>query len=258
MSKNIGSLANSATAYSERSQASRLVDSWSGETAQEYQAATARLLLEVTALHGREKTINANGSLSPTGQFDQTKIAVQDFIAGLRWLRDLNGTLETKVGNLFGQLFIASIPKSTRSENAQAMRDHEIRIVISALPPEQRNNEYLRASETDQTEVLRAIQDSPMPLILDEVRLRADDERVARREPKRYKAFIENGELLNEVSCILQDCLDLGREFGLEVTPSVDEVGPKIREALEFAISHVGGKGKRVLVTSAKDAGSAD
>lgn len=247
MAKNIGTLALSASSYQERSQSSRLVDSWSEETALELQATTARVKSEVTALQGQEKTINSNTTLSDTGKFDQVRIAVQDFITRLRWLRDLKGTLETRCGNVYGNLFI--LKPSTRNEIVQGLRDAAIVSAIWALPPDQRDVEYLKSSEADLIEVMRALQDAPMPLVSSEVRLRADDQRAARLEPARYRKFIETGELLGEVSAILDDCLDLGREFGLDVKENIDELGPKIRVALDFAIEHVGGRGKKVLHT---------
>lgn len=255
MSRNIGTLVNSATAYAERSQASRLVDSWREETGAEYKSVTARLLAEVTALAAQEKTINSK-DLTTTAKFDQTKTAVQDFVNNLKWLRNEKAALETRIGNIYGELFV--LPVSKLNETVQAMRDREIRAAISQMPSNERDNAYLRSSETDQTEVLRALQDSPLPLVLDEVRLRADDERAARLQPKRYRGFVEAGELLNELSVILQDCLDLGVAFGLDVPESNDALGPHLRTVLDFAIQHVGGRGKRVLRTSSKDATSTD
>ena len=256
MSKNIATLLNAAMSYNERAQASRLVDSWSESTAVEYRAVTAHLLSEVQALAGKEKAENTNPNHSPIAMVNAVTKAVQTFIGGLRWLRDEKGSLETKVGNIFGQLFI--LPASTRSD--QPGRDLEIRTWLSRMPPNERDNAYLHASENDQTEILRALQDSPLPLISDEVRMRADDARAARLYPDLYRKFIENGELLSEISAILQDCLDLGREFGLEVPPSVDELGPKIRLALDFSLDHAAsrGKGKPMLRTILKDATSKD
>lgn len=250
MSKNIGTLVNSALAYSQRAQSSRMIGSWSQETAEEYQTATARLLAQVQALAAKEKTENANPNHSPTGLLAAMKTAVNDFITNLRWMRDLKGSLETKVGNLYGNLFI--LKPSTRPD--QPARYTFIWGVISQMTPGERDNQYLRSSEIDQTEILHAIQDAPFPLVMDEVRMRGDDERVARLQPDRYRKFIENGQLLDEISTILQDALGLGLEFGLDVPPSVDELGPKIRTALDFAIQHQGGKGKRVLRTTPKDA----
>lgn len=251
MAKNIGTLALSASSYQERSQASRLVDSWSEETALELQATTARVKSEVTALQGQEKTINADAGRSDIGKFDLVRIAVQDFITRLRWLRDLKGTLETRCGNVYGNLFI--LKPSTRNEIVQGLRDAAIVSVIGPLPQDQRDVEYLKASEADNTEVLRALSDAPMPLVTDEVRLRGDDQRAAKLQPQRYLKFVETGELLREVSAILDDCLDLGREFGIDVKENINELGPKMRVQLDFAIEHVGGRGKKVLRTSQRD-----
>lgn len=252
MSKNIGTLANSALAYSQRAQASRLVSTWSESTAEEYQTITNRLLAQVQTLQEKEKSINADSNSSPAGQFKKVKSEVETFITNLRWMRDTKGVLETKVGNLHGNLFI--LPASTRTETAQGLRDFETRSVIGQMPPNERDNTYLRACESDNVEVLRSLVDAPMPLVVDEVILRGSDERAARIQPKRYKQFIETGELLGEVSAILQDALGLGLEFGLDVPPSVDELGPKIRLALDYAIQHVGARGKKILRTSSKDA----
>ena len=38
--------------------------------------------------------------------------------------------------------------------------------------------------------------------------------------------------------------------FRLSVPPSVDELGPKISEALKFAIDHTGGKNKQALTAA--------
>lgn len=250
MSKNISTLVNAAMAYNERAQASRLVDSWSEETAKEYQGVTARLLKEATALQGKEQTANSNPDSSPEGRFKAMKREVQPFIGGLRWLRDEKGALETKVGNLFGELFI--LPPSTRTD--QALRDGEIRGALWPLPIDERNNQYLRSSESDQVEILRALIDAPLALISDEVRMRGDDARAARLQPSLYRKFIESGELLDEITVILQDALSLGAEFGLDTPPVVDELGPRIRASLDFAVDHAKDRGKKVLHTLFQDA----
>lgn len=245
MSKNIGSFVNSCTAFNEHAQASRLIDSWSEEPATELQTATSRLLKEAMALAANEKAANADPNLSITGKFDRVKNYVQDFITNLRWQRDLKGALETRCGNLYGLLFV--LTASTRSDQGQ--RDAHIWGAFGALPPEERNNGYLRASETDNVEVLRALKDAPLPLVADEIILRADDERAARLQPQRYRTFVETSELLHEISVILADALDLGVAFGIDVKPSVDELGPKVRTAVDFAIEHQGARGKKVLRT---------
>lgn len=251
MSKNIGTLANSALAYSQRAQASRLVSTWSQATAEDYQMITNRLLAQVTELAAKEKTENANPNHSPVGRFDKVKIAVQDFIVGLQWLRDAKAGIETRAANIYRDLFI--LPVSKLNEVVQGQRDAFIWSAIGSLPTNERDNQYLAASEADNVEVLRALQDSPLPLTSGEVRLRADDERAARLFSKRYRNLVELGELLSEVTVILQDCLDLGLAFSLDVPANNDELGPKTRMVLDFAIQHQGGRGKHALKTSAKD-----
>ena len=241
MAKNIGSLMSSARTYQEQSQTSRLTASWSEKTATEYQKITAHLLADVTPLAAKEKAINGNANLSPIGRHDQVKREVQTFTSGLRWLRDEKGTLETKCGNLFGDLFV--LPASTRNEMVQAMRDAQIWSLIGALPPTQRDLAYLRFSEADNVEVMRALQDAPMPLVTDDIRLRGSADRAARLDPQRYQAFIESGQLLDEVAAILTDCLNLGAAFGFDVPVSVDELGPKVRTALDFAMDHAPSEG---------------
>ena len=248
MAQNIGSLVNSATTYAERAKASRVVSSWMEETSAQLQALTTRLLSEVTALHGKEHTINANPKLSTNGKFDQVKAEVQAFVNSLQWLRLEKGALETKIGNVFGDLFV--LPASTRKD--QPMRDHEIRSLVQPLPPDERSNLYLQASQDDNTEVLRALQDAPMALIANEVVMRGSDQRAARLQPKRYQLFVESGELLNEVSAILDDALSIGEAFGVDVPPSADKLGVKIRTGLDFGISHLGGRGKHVLQEAAR------
>jgi hypothetical protein len=252
MSKNISTSLQVAVALHEHAQASRLIDSLSEESAAQLQAATRRYLSEVTALSGREQVINESED-SDVRKFNDVKKEVAVFTEKLRWLRDLKGTLETRCGNLFGELFINSIPKSTRPD--QAMRDQESRSVIWPLPPNERDNIYLKASENDQTEMLRAIQDAPLPLVSDEVRLRADDARAARLQPDLYRRFSETGQLLNEISVILADGEDLGVAFGLDIPVSKDELGPKIRLANDFAIDHAAShrKGKPARHTTVKD-----
>lgn len=236
MARNISTLLASATAYAERAQTSRLVEWWSEEPAARYQLVASKVLADVAVLSGKEKANNANQNLSPTGQFDQTKRDVKIFLDSLRWLRDEKGSLATKVGSAYGDLFVLSASKL--NELVQALRDMQVTGAIGALPPKQRDVEYLRASEADQIEVVRALQNSPMVLISDDVRMRGDDERAQRNDPKRYRQFIENGQLLDEISSILDDCLDLVREFVIDVKENSDELGPKVRLALEFGVQH--------------------
>jgi hypothetical protein len=242
MARNIGTLLQSATAYQERAKTSRLVERWSEESASRYQLATAKVLDQVQALAAKEKASKTNANLSPTGQVDQTTREVRTFVEALRWLRDLKNFLETKVGNLYGELFV--LPASKLDQVVQALRDSQIWTAIGALPQPQRDRDYLRFSQSDNIEAMRALSMSPLPLIADEIRLRGDAERAARLQPKQYRQFIETGQLLNEISAILTDCLDLGREFQIDVKETVDELGPKVRVALDFAIEHASEQGK--------------
>jgi hypothetical protein len=251
MSKNIGTLLNAARSYDERAHTSRLVSSWSSETSLEYQKATAQLLAEVQDLKEQEETENANPMHSPVARFEAVKGKVQKFMDKLKWLRDQKIALENRIRNLHGELFL--LPDSELNEAVQVQRDVVIWNMIGQMTPNERDNQYLRSSETDQTEILRAIQNAPFPLVMDETRLRADDQRAARLQPPRYRTYVELGELVDELTVILGDCLDLGREFGLDVSPINDGLGEKIRETLDFAVQHTRARGKKTLATTAKD-----
>ena len=87
MARNVATLLNSVTTYSDRAKDSRLVNSWSEETAAQLQAITAKVLEQVTALAAREKTILSNPKLSTNGKFDATKSEVKNFVDGLKWMR---------------------------------------------------------------------------------------------------------------------------------------------------------------------------
>jgi hypothetical protein len=236
MARNISTLQASTSAYQERSQASRLTSSWSEKTATAYQTIATRVQAAATALSAKEKAINGNANLSPTGQFDAVKQEVVAFLAGLKWLQAEKGGLETKVGGLFGDLFI--LPDSKLNEIVQALRDAQSWSAIGALQPSERDLAYLRFCAVDNTEVIRALQNAPMPLISDDILLRGSADRAARLDPQRYQTFIETGQLLDEVSAILTDCLDLGQAFGFEAVPVVDALGEKVRTALDFSTDH--------------------
>lgn len=236
MAKTISMLLSTTRAFEEQSRVSRLTESWSQRIAKLCQEITQRALLEATGLSGKERTINANASLSETGKSDAVKASVRTFVDGLGWLRNEKGSLETRIGNLYGVLFI--LPPSKLNETVQGLRDSEIRSSISALPATQRDIAYLKYSQDINIEVLRALQQAPIQLISDQIQLRANHDRASRQNAEQYQLFIENSQLLNEVSVILTDCLDLGVAFKLDVKPSVDELGEKVRVNADFAVDH--------------------
>lgn len=248
MAKNIGTLVNSAATYLERAKESRVIASWTEEAATQYQTVASRFLSEVTALAGRERTVNSNPNLSPTGKHGAVKEAVQAWFSGLTWIKNLVGSLETRLGGLYGPLFV--LPKSDRSETTQAIRDWELREELRTLTHPERVKLYVQAAEANDIERLRAVQDVPglVPLVPVEVRLRGDDVRASRIDPEKYRRFVETGELLNEVRTLAMDADNLAREFGLDTSSlalTVDELGPKVREAVNFAADHqYGARGK--------------
>lgn len=241
MAKNIGTLISTAAAYQQRATESRLIESWTQDSAAEFQTIATRFLSEGKALQGREETIRLNRDLSPSGKFNDTKVAVQGWFGSLGWIKNRISALETKAGNNFGELY--ALPKSDANPVIQELRDQELRGEVRGLEPAERVRGYLIGCEQNDVELLRALLQGPglTPLVPSEVRVRGLDLRASRLDPSRHKAFIEIGELLDLLHAIARESEDLAKEFGVDISKiglTADELGPKIREVLDFAVEH--------------------
>jgi hypothetical protein len=150
-----------------------------------------KLLDHLEKFATQEKGIWADRSLSDTGKTALRLKLAEASLTQLVWLGRLLKDLGEAQARMRTLLFV--VQPSVTDEVLRQMRAREIRDTMRGLNQNERDAQYIKASERDQTEVLWTMLNGPEGnWITPEIQQRADIQRAERVQPEQFHRFEQN------------------------------------------------------------------
>jgi hypothetical protein len=182
----------------------------------------------VEAFGLKEDAILANRTLSNEGK--QTALAklVNDSLESLAFVGRVVSDLESDARGRRATLFTVKPPPSWGSDaSLQYQRGKETRDQLRGLSQPERDSRFVQAAEADHEATLWSVLDAPdaQPMVTEEIKVRALEERAKRREPQAFRR-LQQLEVLREELAGLRDHVVLWlRQLGGDQRKIFDALG---------------------------------
>lgn len=149
-----------------------------------------QLLRQINALLG-------NDTFSDMGRAEQIAALATASAQSFAWMGVLRDELNAALARLRAQLFAVHSP--IKDAVLKELRAQEIRSTLRDLAPQERDVEFLTASQEDRTEVLAALFDDPMGLLIsDDIKTRGLTDRAKRLQPELFATYLDTTLLREE------------------------------------------------------------